>query len=138
MIIVAVLAVFAATSSVIASSRYELGALALLASAVSVLDGFPGIVHAVVFHVFTPSPLLFTASSLVGCLWTHQNPLLWKTTNGLSTLSSTLTNHVLLGLGSDRKWVSINTQKRRESHSIFCDLSGACAARQTPTFSVKR
>jgi hypothetical protein len=77
-VVIAVLAVFRGTRGIIDLARDELGALALFASTVSVLDGFPGIVDAIVFHVFTPGPLLFAASSLFGGFRTHQNPLLEK------------------------------------------------------------
>jgi hypothetical protein len=98
-IIKAVLAIFAATSSVISISRDELGALALLASAVSVFDCFSGIVDAIVFHVFTPCPLLFATSSLFGCFRTHQNPLLREGDQRLSALSSTFYDSPATRLG---------------------------------------
>ena len=50
------LAVFGPTRNVITSAGNELGALALFASTVSVLDGFRGIVNAVLFDMFARHP----------------------------------------------------------------------------------
>jgi hypothetical protein len=71
-VVVAVLAVFGPTSNVIAPAGNELSASALFASTVSVLDGFLGIVDAVLFDVFTPRPLLFAARSLFGGFRSHR------------------------------------------------------------------
>jgi hypothetical protein len=72
-VVVAVLAVFGPTRNVIASAGNELAAMALFASTVSVLDGFRGIVDAVLFDMFTPRPLLFAARSLLGSFRSHGN-----------------------------------------------------------------
>jgi hypothetical protein len=71
-VVVAVLAVFSPTSNVIAAGN-ELVAWALFASTVSVLDGFLGIVDAVLFDMSTPRPMLFAARSLFGGFRSHRN-----------------------------------------------------------------